>query len=229
MQRQASKLLEKELENCSLVWRAGQNCQPKPVCTSAYPELDRVLNGGFPKQGVIEIRTLLGVGELRLISPYLQQKQSQGLIVFIGAPANLSSESLLLQGLNLTNILILSANSDEALWCAEQCLTSGCCASMVLWHNNFEIHQIRRLNLACEQAETSLFVFRDLYASNLGFSTELSLTLTPHQQGLSAKVEKQKGGRPSGEFIIDMHKYFPDLIVPETTSFLQQVTVNQSY
>ena len=68
----------------------------------------------------MDIQSPAGIGELRLLLPYLKQRQDRGLLVFIVPPIPLNSEMLAEFGLTLENILIIQANTaQERLWSAE--------------------------------------------------------------------------------------------------------------
>ncbi|NMP31342.1 translesion DNA synthesis-associated protein ImuA [Thalassotalea sp. M1531] len=200
-----------QLKTKALIWQGYQAEQITESCSSSYPVLDCKLNGGFPKQGVIEIRSKNGIGELRLILPYLQQRGSEGLVIFIAPPSVISAESLSLSGLNLEEVWVLDASDEESLWCAEQCLKSGCCTSVVLWHQCFEIHHIRRLTLACEQGAASLIIFRANDSHALSLPVRLTLTLVAHPYGLQAQIDRRRAGAPTPPFVVDMASVWPEL------------------
>jgi len=202
--------LIEHLKNNALIWQGNQTEQVGASCSSGYPLLDNTLNGGFPCQGIIEIRSTLGIGELRLMLPYLKARASEGLLVFIAPPATLCAQSLVAKGFNLADILILEAKSEESLWCAEQCLKSGCCASVILWHQDVEIHQVRRLTLACEQGDASLVLYRSGQVNCLSLPLRLSLTLTAHESGLLVKVNKRRAGGPTSPFVVNMAHIWPE-------------------
>lgn len=200
------------LTRSGMVWQGYQTQVERSCCPTQYAMLNEELAGGIPTNGVIEVRTLAGIGELRLIFPYLAQRQTSGMIVFIAPPTFLNAESLRFSGLNLTNTLVIDANDKDALWCAEQCLKSGSCASVILWQATIETHQVRRLTLACEQGNASLFIYRPQQTDNLfSLPAKLALKLAPHEQGLEIEITKKRGGRPSQPFVLNMQALWPDL------------------
>ena len=199
------------LHNRQWLWQGAIQRQKQHVCRSGYQELDDKIIGGIPETGVIEIRTANGIGELRAIVPYLQQQQDKGLIVFIAPPAMIGSEFLHHQQIETNNILLLTPTTEDALWCAEQCLKSGSCASVVLWHQDFEVFQVRRLNLAAEQGKASLFIYRHSQA-HYNLPVSLSLSFEADEMGLNVTVNRCKAGKPSQPFNVNMQQLWPDFV-----------------
>lgn len=213
-----SALLE-QLARRQLVWQGNsQQAAYQPV-SSGFPELDQKLAGGFPATGIIDIQTESAIGELRLMLPYLVQQQSQGrLLVLIAPPAEPCADMLSGAGINLAQLLIISTkNNKEALWAAEQCLQSGCCASVLLWQVPVKLAQARRLQLAAEQGNASLLLLRQPLAG-LSLPVNLSVKLQPHHHGVQLSVEKRKGGWATAPFVVNMQSRWPQLCFSSATS-----------
>lgn len=227
------------LSKQQLVWkgrfRKGQinDCSnPDSVFTpSGYQELDQKI-GGLPKVGVLNINSMLGIGELRLLLPVLIPEQessgynAQGdrrvgrqegqgaskLCVFINPPGRVCAEFLYHQGFDLKHVLIVQArDKNDALWAAESCAKSGACSSVLLWNNYFETHQIKRLQIASEEGECLQVLLRSPNHLALSLPVSLSLKLMPHNQGLMVDVIKRKGGWPVSSFTLDMYQHWPAL------------------
>ncbi|TDF42429.1 translesion DNA synthesis-associated protein ImuA [Alteromonadaceae bacterium M269] len=218
-----------ELESKRLIWKARQTSEPYNACMKGFEELDENLNGGLPEQGVIDIHSPLGIGELRLILPYLRERlYSQSLnnpddkqtqrhsLVFIAPPMRVNSEMLAEFKLVLSKVLVIHpSSSQEALWAAEQCLKSGCCKAVLLWHKQLEIHQVKRLQLAAQKGDAINILFRQTQESELSLPVSLSLSLSPHEQGLKVEITKQKGHWPKPAFSVNMSKHWPELTVKQ--------------
>ena len=69
-----SALLQ-QLARRQLLWHGNSQQAAYQAVSSGYPLLDQQLAGGFPSTGLIDIQTDTGIGELRLLLPYLQQQQ----------------------------------------------------------------------------------------------------------------------------------------------------------
>lgn len=246
-----SALLD-QLARRQLVWHGdSQQLAYQPV-SSGYQELDQQLGGGLPATGLIDIQTEAGIGELRLLLPYLQQQQqqSQRLLVFIGPPAELCADMLAGCGLDLSQLLIITPGGQpaagqgsdkltkqtklitaaktpksvkkpspqqQALWAAEQCLQSGCCASVLLWPAAISLAQARRLQLAAEQGAASMIVFRHS-SQTLSLPVNLSISLQPDPQGLQLTVLKRKGSWPAAPFRVSMQLQWPALCLTGTAA-----------
>jgi hypothetical protein len=202
------------LKSKQLVWHGNRVKSALPVASSGFSELDLALGGGFPEQGVVDIHSPVGIGELRLLLPCLQARQqnSQKLLAFIAAPMQLNSEMLAEYGLPLSQILLIQPDTiQQALWSAEQCLKSGCCQAVLLWHQNLEMHQAKRLQLAAEQGQALQILLRSQADTNLSLPLTLALTLGAHPAGLNVQITKRKGGWPGPPFVLSMQQHWPAL------------------
>ncbi len=204
------------LQYKQLVWHANAQPQPAETCQSGYPELDLHLNGGLNRAGVIELISDIAIGELRLILPTLSQVPDK-LLVLISPPADVYGPALAASGINLKNLLVIRPdNQTHALWAAEQCLSSGCCHSVLFWPQAaLVIHQIKRFQLACEKGQSRQILFRPQRQQGISLPLDLSLSLTATRSGLSVQVNKRKGGWPSDPFELNMQTKWPYLVKPE--------------
>src|SRR5271155_2915228 len=112
-----------------------------PVWSTGKSALDaRLPGGGWPTASLIEV--LLddtGLGEVQLFLPALvecQRRTGYGgsedvpWLVWIAPPHEPYAPALAQQGINLGRLLVVRPNSaTEALWAAEQALSSGVCAA----------------------------------------------------------------------------------------------------
>ena len=206
-----SALLQ-QLARRQLVWQ-GNNQQPayQPL-SSGFTELDRLLGGGFPATGLIDLHSETGIGELRLLLPYLLQQQTAGrLLVVINPPAQPCADMFAAQGIALAQLLIVNTKTaKEALWAAQQCLQSGSVAAVLLWQGAVTLSQARRLQLAAEQGKAALILLHRA-SNSLSLPVNLSLHLLPHRQGLQIKLLKRKGGWPGSACVLDMQSHWPAL------------------
>ncbi|NOI66354.1 translesion DNA synthesis-associated protein ImuA [Vibrio sp. 99-8-1] len=200
------------LQTKQLIWRGSQQKINATTHTSGYSELDKQLKGGFPTYGVIEVNSPQGIGELRLLTPYIKQKGQQRLSVFINPPGYLCSEYFVQQEIELNKLILLfPKTAKEALWAAEQCLKSGSCGSVTLWHPSLEIHQAKRLQVASETGQCLNFLFKMDTRCQLTLPISLSLTLQPDSNGLTVTIHRRKGGWLKTRFTIDVHQKWPHL------------------
>ncbi|WP_413111881.1 translesion DNA synthesis-associated protein ImuA [Thaumasiovibrio sp. DFM-14] len=205
------------LQRKNLIWRGG-NVLPTPTTHSTgFSSLDSCLAGGFPRHGVIDVRSTTGVGELRLLFPYLSACGKQRLVAFIGAPYQINAASLRHSGFDLNQILLLSPLSkQDALWAAEQCLKSGACGAVLLWHQEIEVHQVRRFHMASEIGGCLQFLLRDSQQHLASLPVSLSLNVSAHPRGLNIDVLKRKGGWINKSLLVDMTGRWPSLTLPES-------------
>jgi cell division inhibitor SulA len=212
------------LKNKNLLWQGQQRILQSDANSTGFSDLDEQLQGGFPDQGVVDIHSPFGIGELRLLCPTLvlrQQRYDESLLIFIAPPLTINSEMLGEFGLNLEHTVVIQTSSvHEVLWSTEQCLKSGCCHTVLVWQQGLEIAQVKRLQLAAEKGQCVLFMLRQSKADSLPLPVTLALKLTPHARGLNSQITKRKGGWPSGPFIIPMQQYWPELSIADSAQIL---------
>jgi hypothetical protein len=209
-----SSPLEKVLEN-PRVWRGRDQAGHRAGLESGYPELDKHLpGGGWPAGALTEILTAYhGIGELRLLMPALarlsveppeQDFAEPGWIAWIAPPFQPYPPALRQYGLDLSRMLIVRpANASEILWSAEQALSSGTCAAVLLWPGSLDDQASRRLQLAAEKGHSWAIAFRSLAARRQPSAAALRLELHPEGplqssgQGARVHILKSRGGRPA--------------------------------
>lgn len=206
------------LKNKQLVWQGQDSHAKTDQNSSGYKELDTLLRGGFPQQGVVDIHSKLGIGEFRLVQPMLQQRhqQQQNYLVFIAPPFHINAEMLAANHIDLSRVLIIrTKDTQESLWAAEQCLKSGCCHSVISWAKTLEVHQIKRLQLAAKQSQALHIFFRNIQQATISLPVTLAMTLAPQKTGLKVTVNKQIGGHQQPPKSINMMKEWPVLTIQE--------------
>ena len=208
------------LKSQHLVWQANlTKTDPQQLRTSSgFSELDDLLGGGFPPHGVVEMESIGSIGELRLLAPYLKATQTNGVTAFIQPPALVNSLFLHYIGLDINQVWVVNpTHPKDALWAAEQCLKSGVCSNVLLWQEELEIHQVKRLQVASEQGTCPLFMLKPNMTNRLSLPVSLSLKLQGNVQGVKVEVLKRKGGWSKGSVDISFQHHYPQLVMPSTT------------
>ena len=207
MQRDSSSL-DKLLENPRL-WRGHSQAHAAPGLTSGYEALDRHLpGGGWPQSSLTEILVEhYGVGELRLLMPALAALSAEdngidyaepGWIAWVAPPFQPYPPALQQWGINLSRMLIVRPKDDsEMLWSAEQALSSGTCAAVLLWPEVLEDQASRRLQLAAEKGNSWAIAFRPPIARSEPSAAALRIELLSNSEGTRLSILKSRGGRPA--------------------------------
>ena len=201
--------LEKLLQNPRL-WRGRDQTSTSigQGLPSGYPKLDRHLpGGGWPQHALTEI--LLehyGMGELQLLMPALARlstpqdhevSDEAGWIAWIAPPFQPYPPALLQWGINLSRVLIVRPKQEsEALWSAEQALSSGNCAAVLMWLDTLNDYSSRRLQLAAEKGQSWAIAFRPLAALSQASAAALRIQLISGEKGTDLGILKSRGGRP---------------------------------
>lgn len=200
--------LDQLLENPRL-WRGSNPAQGMAGLASGYDRLDRHLPGsGWPQHALTEILVEhYGIGELRLLMPALARLSAEdtgsdfaepGWIAWVAPPFQPYPPALQQWGINLSRMLIVRPKSDkEMLWSAEQALSSGTCAAVLLWPDTLDDQASRRLQLAAEKGGSWAIAFRPLAARAEPSAAALRIELQSDQSGTRLTILKSRGGRPA--------------------------------
>lgn len=184
------------------VWRAHEQAQIRTQPTG-FDVLDRALpGGGWPLGAVSEVlHAQLGVGELSLALPLVARLTQAGRPVALVAPPMLPyAPRLAASGVQLSKLLVVDRverdTGQNALWCAEQLLRAAA-GAVLLWIEKADAHALRRLQLAAEESDSCVLLYRsERYAAE---STPSALRLRIWRQNAASQVEvlKCRGARPS--------------------------------
>jgi hypothetical protein len=200
--------IEKLLEN-PRVWRARSQPRPTEGLPSGYARLDRLLpGGGWPRQALTEILIeQYGIGELQLLMPALAglcietpgiEPVEPGWIAWVAPPFQPYPPALQKCGIDLSRMLIVRPRNDsEVLWSAEQALSSGTCAAVLLWTPALDDQASRRLQLAAEKGGSWAVAFRPLSARHEPSAAALRLELSADHRGTRLAILKSRGGSPA--------------------------------
>ncbi len=198
-----------------LLWHASHlPGDPDSQVTSGYSQLDGKLNGGWPDKGIVELQAdNFGIGEIRLLLPALDRLKSKELLyAWISPPGRLNGQALANAGLPLSNTLVATdVSAKEAFWLAEKSLRSGCCAAVILWCDELEPNQARRLQLAAKEGHSLGFIIRRQSRVEQSLPVSVRMTVTPQKQGLQVNIHKRIGGSPTSPFAVDMLSQWPEL------------------
>jgi protein ImuA len=177
----------------------------RPVWSTGKSSLDaRLPGGGWPTASLIEV--LLddtGLGEVQLFLPALVACQrTQGSddtpwIVWIAPPHEPYAPALAQQGLTLARVLVIRpTTATEALWAAEQALSSGVCAAVLLWLKGTDDRWLRRLKLAAEAGGSLCVLFRPERHRFESSPANLRIVMSRGEPYARVDLLKVQGGRP---------------------------------
>ncbi|MCW8091195.1 recombinase RecA [Alteromonas sp. ASW11-130] len=181
------------------LWRASykSSVENDARIASGFTVLDSALNGGWPLAGLIRLRTLKGIGEVKLFLTLLQKIRKHQLIMFINAPGRVQSSWLIKHGIEAENVFSLCGKHDENLWAAEQCLKSDACQVVLLWSTqNLSLTQARRLQVCAKQHQSICILFEYQDVPRQSLPVELDLSIMREKAEVIINVDKQMGGWP---------------------------------
>ncbi|GAD80364.1 translesion DNA synthesis-associated protein ImuA [Vibrio ezurae] len=203
------------LQRKQLIWKGSEQSIPLINQPSYLSEWDTYLEG-FPKTGLMEIQSEFGIGELRLLTPMLQSNTQDRSLVLINPPAPPCAHYFEAEGIALHNILVINSTEHD-LWAAEQCLKSGSCTCVCLWHPQLEVHQARRLQVAAEKGRALSVHFNLDRQNRCSLPIPLSVQLEATENGVKVSVNKRRGGWQQHSFTIDFSHRWPQLCTEKPT------------
>src|ERR1700744_4758195 len=176
----------------------------RPVWSTGKSSLDaRLPGGGWPTASLIEV--LLddtGLGEVQLFLHALVgcQRRNTGdetWIVLIAPPHEPYAPALAQQGLELGRLLIVRpTTATEALWAAEQALSSGVCAAVLFWLKGTDDRWLRRLKLAAAGGGSLGVLFRPERHRFESSPANLRIVMSRGSPCAQVDLLKVQGGRP---------------------------------
>ena len=189
------------------LWRASQlaRCAGDYV-DCGHPQLAQELpGGGWPAGALIELLIdHVGTAELQLLQSALHA-QERGQIVFLQTPYQPHACSLLQAGFSRQRLLWLrSQKLNDALWTAEQVLSSANCAALLFWQNQVKAESLRRLHLAAQHGRTLFYLMRSSRFKDHPSPAILRIHLQVVQQGLSLSFIKRRGVQKHEAIILPM-------------------------
>jgi hypothetical protein len=183
---------------------AGQPLSSRPAWSTGRRALDaRLPGGGWPTASLVEVLIdASGLGEIQLFLPALVQSQRKRdgdapWIVWIAPPHEPFAPALAQQGIELSRFIVVRPpGAMEALWAAEQALSSGVCAAVLLWLKGSDDRWLRRLKLAAEEGGALGVLFRPERHRFESSPAVLRLLLSQGEREPRLSLLKVQGGRP---------------------------------
>ena len=128
-------------------------------------------------------------------------------IAWVAPPFQPYPPALQQWGIDLSRLLIVRPKDDsEVLWSAEQALSSGTCAAVLLWPEKLDDQSSRRLQLAAEKGQSWAVAFRPRSARHEPSAAALRIEVQASEQGTCLDVFKSRGGRP-----VTLHNIFSSI------------------
>jgi hypothetical protein len=120
-----------------------------------------------------------------------------GWIAWVAPPFQPYPPALQQWGIDLSRMLIVRPKTDkEVLWSAEQALSSGTCAAVLLWPEQLDDQSSRRLQLAAEKGNSWAIAFRPLAARTEPSAAALRIEMQANASGTRLSIFKSRGGQP---------------------------------
>lgn len=209
-----------ELTSHPLLWRGRQVAHRIPALSTGHAVLDEALPGnGWPLGAVTElVNDTAGCGELSLLLPVLAQLSQENQWISMIDPPWIPYPPAL-HGLALEKLLLIrTQNRDESLWACEQVVRGIPGGAVLAWPDTLSFGEVRRLQLAAERTQKTVFLFPDRKAANASSPAALRLQLTADDGDLQIRVLKCRGQRPASGIRIHRSQLLQPLMPPLVSS-----------
>ena len=197
------------------VWAGNAaSSRHRAVCSSQYPDLDKLLlGGGWPLGALTELHQQgWAVSGWHLLLPVLKQALAAqaGYVFLLNPPALPYAPGLQREGIVPNRVLALevSAAGDwVAAW--QELLASGCCLALFAWEPQRTLRQsdLRKLQLAASQSQSLCFLLRDSSRSISSSPAVLRVSLLPDADSLQVRIDRQRGTYQRGQVSIPWPPY----------------------
>ena len=181
------------------VWRADRLASAEiPAVSSGFAALDAELpGGGWPRGVLTEILVdHAGIGECSLVLPTLGQMREEGQwSLLVAPPHRLHGPAWAAWGVDLARLAVVAPErSRDALWAAEQALSSGALGVVLCWAKAIDARQTRRLQVAVAGSNSLAFLFRPVQAAAEASAASLRLVIAAGSRGeLAVNLLKRRG------------------------------------
>jgi cell division inhibitor SulA/protein ImuA len=197
-----------ELRRNGVLWQGRRDAlAPDRVLGSGWAVLDELIGGGWPRAALVEILSDAHQG-LPLLLPVLARlSETPRWLAWIAPPYVPYAPALAARGMHVGQLLLVrDVSPEQGLWAAEQALKSGACSSVLMWPQQLQTAQLRRLQLAAEQGACIGVMFRPRRAAGQGSPAALRLEVRPVPLGLEVEVLKRRGGWGRGACIVPLSR-----------------------
>ena len=179
------------------VWQGRElACADAGVVATGHASLDAELPGGGWPLGLVEVlqdRPEQHVWQLTAPALALSLQSQAGSVVLVAAPFEPFVPSLQAQGLPGDRLLwIRAAKPAERLWATEQALRCAEVTAVLAWLPQAKSPELRRLQIAAQQHNHLLFVFRTLRSVQDASPARVRLQLAGTQE-MEVRILKRRG------------------------------------
>jgi protein ImuA len=211
-----------DLASHPLLWRGKQVSHRIATLSTGHAALDAALpGGGWPLGAVTElVNDTAGCGELSLLLPALAWLSRENhWISMIDPPWIPYPPALHAHGLALEKLLLVRTKTrGESLWASEQVVRGLSGGAVLAWPGVMSFGELRRLQLAAERTQKTVFLFHERKAASASSPAALRLQLTADDGDLQIRVLKCRGQRPASAIRIRRSHLLQPLMPPLVSS-----------
>ena len=164
-------------------------------------QLDRLLNGGFPKEGLTVLAGRPGSGRSTIAARFVaSHTELSRPAAWIDPEALLYPPALLAHGVDLDRLLVVRGAHERSWYAAEQVIESGAFQAVVITgaERRLDASTARRLQLASEGARVSTLLVVEARTAQRISQSALTLHLTRGASAIQIDITRDRSGSASG-------------------------------
>jgi protein ImuA len=201
------------------VWQGNEFAEADPrVISSGYVALDQLLPGqGWSAGGLTELLIEHeGVGELRLLAHALRHltAHTERHVMFVSPPYQPCVSALRAWGIDVTRVLWVRSDEDQALWVAAQALKQDGIGAVLVWLPNARADKVRRLQVAAQDSAALAFLIRPVEAATQSSPAPLRMICEPLLPPNAQTINRRQWLKEIGISIDIFKRRGPPLVEP---------------
>ena len=173
----------------------------RTVRSSGNDQLDRLLGGGFPQEGLTVLSGRPGSGRSTVAAGFIAEHTGQSRpAAWIDPSGQLYPPALVAQGVDLERLLIVRGAPERCWYAAEQIIDSGAFQAVVVTGGDrfLDAATARRIQLSAEGARVSVLLALNPNTAPRAAQAALTLNLTRVARAIQIDITRDRSGSASG-------------------------------
>jgi hypothetical protein len=176
---------------------------------TGFLEIDRLLEGGIPKNAITVLTGSSGAGRMSLVARMLSlETKAKRPVAWIDGRSTVYPPALQQAGVDLSRMLMVRDVKDRGLYAVEQILESGAFGIVVAsgLESNLSPAGLRRVQTATEKNGASTVFLLEPHASAAVTHAMVKLKVVQRVSGTQVEVEKARGEMVGRRAFIEMRQ-----------------------
>lgn len=196
---------------CANVGHAHMHVHALDGLATGWSQLDALLpSGGWPAGALTEVlHKIEPMNAFNLLLPALTTlTQSAKHVVLIEPPTLPLAQTLRQHGIRMEFLHVIKNEAQAGGWNAEQYLSSGCAAAVILWPHPSDGQRLRSLQQSAETGASHAFVFRNVAQARHASSAVLRVMIGDDERGFALNVLRCHSVHHPSSLVLPTTQYY---------------------